>query len=591
MTQPSQKPVTSTAGLEPGTDDWWLAKLAPVLADRQESYQNKLDWATGNHPVPNGDQRYVRALKDIQKKARTNYIKLVIEAVTQRMRVKDFQFGSALEDPQNPDNSQPQQAQKPSIKPKPQASDSENKTADKADSAPKPDPNKTIQTPRPLPTDAVDKDAKKIWNNSNGDLVASILIDDAATFGDCYAMVSPPDPEAKKKSVVKTEDQSESSENKDSQKPSEKAKKGLPIITAEDPRQCLVIEDPAKPFTSLVGLKLWQDDVLDAVFAVIYLPDTVSTYQCNAVTNQFEIGRLLNNPVSSSGGFRKISVQANPLGQVPLIRGVWKPTTGGSAECEEGAFEIQDRMNYTVLSRLIITNNQAYRQKWMTGGQLKGGTKKSGKKIEKPPFDPGADQIWWISDPDAKFGDFEQADITQVLESIRDDVNDLAAITQTPATYLTNRIANVSADTLTTMMAGLISKTQKRQEAMGWFFERIIKTAFLYQGDTEKAEDPDARVIWENVEIHSLAELGDFISKATAAGVAMPLVLKRAGFSSEDIEFAQAEVERQKQLDLEMQQQQMEMQHEQGMEMAKTNNASNEKIASMKPKPKPPLKK
>lgn len=559
--QPANKSTTLPNMNVPGTPEWWLARLVNRLMIRQQHYAKLRDYAEGRHPLPTGDARYVRALQEVQRKSRTNYINLVIQAVTERMRVRAFRFG---------------------------------------------------------PDGKADPDAKRIWFANNGALLSSICIKDAAIFGHCYALVSPPDPERVKEIGSLPQPKAQQSPKlgppgpkqqapasgkfgqpqQDNTPPDQKLppnsqgdtqtaaqqstiKPGTePIIVSEDPRCCITEEDPVRPFESLAGLRYWQDNVEQCIFAVLYLPDATYVYrgpQANNENMDYPDYNQIPNRLNSSAqaaGFELVSQTKNVLGKVPLIRGVWKPNTNGMAECEEGAFDIQDRINWMILMRLIITKNQAYRQRFLTGGTPRQGGTKKRKQQTAPPFDPGADMVWWVEDPDAKFGDFEQADITQALEAVRDDVGDLAAVTQTPTTYLTNKMVNVSGDTLAQDQAGLLSKTHDRMESMGWFFEAVMKACFLYVGDKTKAYDVEAETMWEDPEIRTMAEMADMVAKWTAAGIPLQLVMEKSGkFSPDEIAWAVQEAERVKAQDQVVQMQQMQMNHEQNMQAIKAGGA------------------
>ena len=159
----------------------------------------------------------------------------------------------------------------------------------------------------------------------------------------------------------------------------------------------------------------------------------------------------------------------------------------------------------------------------MTGGQIAQGAKKGKKGVDqKPPFDPGADTLWHVPAPDAKFGDFDQVDITQILESVRDDVIDIAALQQLPAHYLMGRMANISGDTLTQAESGHKLRTQARQRSVGWALEKAMRLVFRYKGDEKKAKELDAEVIWGDAEIRSLAEKADAAVKFAQAFSAAP---------------------------------------------------------------------
>lgn len=452
MTQPETK--FDNEDVFPGSPRWYLTRLTQKLLSRQQRLLRLERYALGDHPWPVGDRRYVAALNDLQRKSKTNYIELVIKAVVERMRMKEFRFGDEGE---------------------------------------------------------ADKDSQMIWNYNNMDYQLRILLNTAATFGEVYGLVSP--------NTIEPD--------------------GEPLITVEDPTLCIIETDPRFPQITLAGLKLWQSDIDSTIEAVLYLPNQIRHYIGPAVTDIQGTDRasLLTKLVSqpSEGGFRLQSSQSNPYGKVPLIRGMWQPAFGSKGRAEaENVLDIQDRINHTVLDRLVIAKSQAYNQRWATGLH-----KPSGKRdADKPPFNPGADMVWATYEEGAKFGQFEAADISQILESIRDDVGDMAAISQTPATYLMNRMANVSGDTLTQDQSALVSKVRLRFDAMGWFLEQLIKMAFAIKGDTEKSKDPQCEVMWYDPEIRTLAEQADALNKLVTAGVPLEIAMHRLNFTAAEITVA-----------------------------------------------------
>ncbi len=404
---PEKTPEKDTT---PGSPWWWLDYLTRKLMARQNRFDVLEDYAVGNHPLPNPDRRYARALREIQQKSRTNYCELVIKATTERMKVKGFRFG---------------------------------------------------------PEGEADPRAKEIWDANKMDLLQIIATSNAATFGLTYGLVQGPDEQSKD-----------------------------PYICIENPRQCVVERDPIRYTRTVAGLKLWQDRILECVMAVLYLPDLIYVFKGKGISNLTDeelaalTRQISQNP--NAAGFELLAVQTNKLKKVPLVEGSWQPEYGPLSRAEhEGVLDIQDRINHTVLDRMVITKSQAYRQRWVSGVKVK---QQKGRG-QKPPWDPGADMLWVTDNADAKFGDFEQADITQILMAVKDDVGDMAAISQTPATYLMNRMANVSGDTLTQDQSALISKIKgHRHVTMGYFYEELIQMAMDYTGDgkppTDESPDP-----------------------------------------------------------------------------------------------------
>lgn len=465
MTQPDISPSQQggLGNVTPGSPRWYLTRLTQRLLMRQIRYDKLERYALGDHPLPNGDRRYVAALQDLQRKCRTNYCELVIHAVTQRMKVTGFQFGP---DQQN------------------------------------------------------DTDAKAIWNYNDMDFQSPMILKMAATMGDAYILVAPPiEPD------------------------------GEPCMTAEDPRMCITEVDPRLPTKTLAGLKLWQDDVDRTIYAALYLPDAIYLYQGPAVVDVLATDAatlthlLVGRSGIAAGGFVQVDVQPNPVGEVTLVRGNWQPAFGTMGRAEhEPILYIQDRINHTVLDRLIIAKNQAYNQRWVTGAT----------KGDK--FKGGSDLVWATIDQDAKFGEFTAVDLTQMLAAIRDDVGDLAAISQTPATYLMNRMVNVSGDTLTQDQSALVTKTHLREEAMGWMYERAMRLAFKIKGDTAKYKETEVVTLWKDPEIRKLADVADAFSKFIAGGLPLDIAMQNTQlFTDDQIENAQQQA-------AELQQQQLDQQ-------------------------------
>jgi hypothetical protein len=244
----------------------------------------------------------------------------------------------------------------------------------------------------------------------------------------------------------------------------------------------------------------------------------------------------------------------------------WQPAFGTQSRAEhESILNIQDRINLTILDRLVISRSQAYNQRWVTGA----------KKGDD--FRPGTDIVWTTPNADAKMGQFEAADVRQILEAVRDDIGDLAAISQTPASYLMNRMINVSGDTLYQDQAALTSKILLRQQAVSYGLERAMRASFRIKGDASKASETNCVVLWRRPSIYKLEAMGDFIQKTVAAGIPVDVVMKVTDlFTDDQIKEAKQYAEKVRQEEMEMQQRELQN----AVEVAKTappqrSNSSN----------------
>lgn len=78
----------------PDSPGWWASTLATELAARQARYDDLDAYRRGDHPLPEGAQGCHEAYRRLQRKARTNYVGLVADAVTERMNVVGFRTGA-----------------------------------------------------------------------------------------------------------------------------------------------------------------------------------------------------------------------------------------------------------------------------------------------------------------------------------------------------------------------------------------------------------------------------------------------------------------------------------------------------------------
>lgn len=488
-------PKPAQVNQENGSPEWWVRYLVNQLLARHQEYSLREAYFEGDHMLPQGDLRYMRALGHLRRLAPTNYIGLITTTPVERMQVQGFRFG---------------------------------------------DPG------------TADDDAAEIWSNSDMDLQSHTIHMNAAKYGVAYALVSPP-------------------------RPGEK----YPTITSEDPRCSIVYRDPTRPTKALAGLRMWEDEILGRILAVLYLPEGAYgfigpyVYQTQGFTITDLKERLLNQ-MPSGAGFQRAGFVANPPSaqEVALTEYVWRPDTGPipQGECGRDVRIIQDRINQTIFQRMCISHFQAYKQRWATGISLPKPQK--GQTKGDPPFDPGFDTLWGVSDEKAKFGEFSATDITQILEAVRDDIGDIAALTKTPAHYLMGKMANISGETLTQAESGLVSKTQIRMSSMGWSHERVMKLCFAWMDD-DRAVSPQAAVLWENPGRELIADTALAGLQWFQTGIDLALIMEGQGrWTQDQIAFAVAQKKIADQQALDQQNQQMQMQQDHQLALAKASGSA-----------------
>lgn len=369
--------------------------------------------------------------------------------------------------------------------------------------------------------DAKDADAEadRIWQANALDSDSGLVHHAAGVFSVAYVIVGPTDPDL-----------------------------GVPLITPEDPRQIMVEMDPVYRRRVRCGMKMWVDEVDRRRHAVIYLPDSIHYFQTKATalpvapallpttlgSSTYPLGLLVSSSMSWEESDPPIR---NPLGEVPIVP-FWNRRSFDRALGEfEDVIDIQDRINNTLLDRLVISKMQAYRQRYVQGITIE--TDEQGRPIA--PFRPGVDLLWATESDTAKFGDFAESNPAGLLDAVLADVRDLAAVTRTPSHYFISEMNRVSGDSLKAAETGLVMKVRERMRYFGESWEQVMHLAFKYLGDTERAAVQNAETIWADPEIRSRAEMSDAAVKNMAAGVPWRQRMIDLQYSPQEIDRMEAE--------------------------------------------------
>lgn len=403
---------------------WWIKRLDTKLASRRPRYDKLERYFSGDHPLPEGDQRCREMFKAFQRKARTNYMRLVAMSPAERMQLVGFRTGGSDTTEQN------------------------------------------------------DTEAWDIWQANHLDADSSMTHQAALVFSDAYVIVGPGEGDGKER---------------------------MPLITTEDPRQVIVEASPTNRREARAGMKTWVDDVDELRHAVLYLPNEVHYFQ----TKKGDHGKA--TPVWEL----EQDPATNTLGKVPIVRFVASPNLRGDGIGEfEDVLDIQDRINDTILNRLVIAKLQAYRQRWVTGIESED---EDGNEIDLP-FIPGVDLLWAVDGENITFGEFAQVDLTPLLKAIEADVQAIVTLTGLPPHYVAGDIVNASADALAAAESRLVAKVRNHELQFGESWEQVMRLAFTYREQPDHI-GPGAEVVWADPERKSVAQLSDAAVKQQTAGV------------------------------------------------------------------------
>jgi hypothetical protein len=203
-----------------------------------------------------------------------------------------------------------------------------------------------------------------------------------------------------------------------------------------------------------------------------------------------------------SGAIKFIQSDEHDCGVTPVVRFMAKSDLDDDVSSEiDDLITIQDQINLTTFGLLVVQHYGAFPQKWIAGWTP--GSTEEQQEV-------GANRILTFEDPDTKLGEFGAASLSGYIESRKDSLRNLAAISQTPAHALKGELVNLSAEALAAAEQAERRKITERETMFGEAWEQTLALAGNLMGiDT----DAEAQVRWRDTEARALAATVDALGK------------------------------------------------------------------------------
>ncbi len=219
----------------------------------------------------------------------------------------------------------------------------------------------------------------------------------------------------------------------------------------------------------------------------------------------------------------------NPYGVIPVFHFANNADLGAIGRSElESAIPVQDGLNKSVLDMLVAMEFSAFRQRWAAGIEYEIGA--DGNAVT--PFKAGIDQIWMASNADAKFGDFNTAELDQFLK-VKDSFRiDMASVTGTPLHYfLQNNAGLPSGEALKKSETRFIAKVRDRQENFGQVWADAMAFALKIEGRGNVSLITE----WEDPSPTSEREFLENILLKRQIGLPVEQALLEAGYGAAEV--------------------------------------------------------
>jgi hypothetical protein len=206
--------------------------------------------------------------------------------------------------------------------------------------------------------------------------------------------------------------------------------------------------------------------------------------------------------VDDGGKVEFVSSEAHDLGVVPVVRFLAQSDLDEEVQSEiEDLIHIQDQINLTTFGLLVTQHYGAFPQKWIAGWVA---------EAEQEKVQVAANKVLTFPDPDTKIGQLSAAELGGYVESRKDSLRNLAAISQTPAHALRGELVNLSAEALAAAEQAERRKITERQTMFGEAWEQTLALAGQIAG---YVADPQAQVRWKDTEARAYAATVDALGK------------------------------------------------------------------------------
>ncbi|MFE9120866.1 phage portal protein [Streptomyces sp. NPDC007172] len=339
-----------------------------------------------------------------------------------------------------------------------------------------------------------DEDAHAIWQRNHMDVQSSAAHLDAMIHGESYAIVWA-------------------------------GVDGEPVISCESAENVVVQYKPGSRTELDAAAKFFTDD-WGRQHVTLWTPE----YLYTSVTG--EHGWL--EPVQAP----------NPLGVVPVVPISNRLRLTGTAQSDlKAIIPLQDAINKTITDALVASEMAAFPARFVTGLEI--AEDADGNPIE--PFRVAIDKVLQAEDPQARFGQFQAADLSNYGTLVDLLTKHLASIARLPHWMIDSTGQPATGEGAEAAEYGLVAKIKERILHFGRAWVEVMRLCFKVKQD-QRAAAFDASVIWADVENRSEAQHMDALVKLFSLGVPAAVLWERAGFTPQEIDRFPALLEDQEEL-------------------------------------------
>lgn len=202
-----------------------------------------------------------------------------------------------------------------------------------------------------------------------------------------------------------------------------------PLVTVESPRELTALVNARnRRISSALRLYGGTEDAPEPIFATLYLPDSTAWFK-RVEGSWVETGRDDHN-----------------LGRVPIVMFLNRRLTGewtGESEMTDVIPHVEI-VGRTLLNMQVAGESVAIPKRWVAGLSQGDFVGQDGKAL--PVWEAYMGAIWATGNKDAKFGQFDGADLKNFHDTIKMEAENVASVTGLPLRYLGQNSVNPAAE-------------------------------------------------------------------------------------------------------------------------------------------------
>lgn len=324
----------------------------------------------------------------------------------------------------------------------------------------------------------------------------------------------------------------------------------VPEITVDSSTMTIVECHPKQRRRRTAALRAYVDD--DGYeHAELFFPEALYLFRSKAkrtAGGTIDPGRtqwVIEDQLDVRADLDSAGKMGNPFKVVPVVEFLNMPRltvsrrAGWAAHSEiASVIPLQDAVNKLVADMLVASEFAAFPQRYLSGYEPDDELDATGKPtgVAKPPsFQSGPGKLWWLEEENAKFGQFDAADLSSSVKSIELIVQHIASISATPPHYLRAAADRLSGESIKSAETGLVAKVRRKARGWGAGWEEVMRLAGVIADLPELSGAQSMETIWRDPETRTESEHVDAVSKKKDLDVPAPQLWEELGYSPEQI--------------------------------------------------------